>query len=617
MDPVPQAPQLLVQLFDLVNGIPRSTLLLILSLMNQASVFRTPVAHPLDFDYVVVGGGLAGCVVASRLTEDPDTTVLLLEAGGEGNVLTRLPIGTFYLWDSAFDWQYRSVEQQFSAQYLNDRVIKLPAGKILGGGSMLNTLLWVRGTKYDYERWSEMGIKGWSYEENLPYYIKTESVNIRSLQGSPRRGYSGPVIINYNAYQSEVAQAIIDAGGDLRGYKTDVDYNDGHRLGFSRAQSDILYGMRYDSARAYIDPIRETRSNLFVLTNAMATKVLFENKRAIGVSFVKSGKEETAFARKEVIVAAGGIGSPKLLLLSGVGPADHLKDMGIEQIHELPVGKNLHDHVGSLATTWTLRGNQLFDYARAFVPNNVSSASPYAGFSNMIDWTAFVNTRNGPDDPNDYPDIQFMGVEIGTQTDMGGWGWRDFNIRKDVWEETFGRFYFKSSPTVLILTILLDYKTTGEVRLRSKDPNDNPVIDMQYLSDPEERATLMRGVLFARDLFASQEMAKFSPRFLNVPLRNCSHPNDANDDNYLECLVMGFPTTIFHYSSTMRMGTEGDPQAVVDPELRIQGMFGVRVVDTSVLPRLGSGNPQATNYMVAEKAADIIRGRPLLPPVYA
>ena len=569
---------------------------------------------PLEFDYIIVGGGLAGCVVASRLTEDPDVTVLLLEAGGEGNVLTRLPIGTFYLWDSVFDWKYRTVPQKYTAQYLNDRVIKLPAGKILGGGSMLNTILWVRGTKYDYQRWTDMGIRGWSYEENLPYYIKSESVQITSLQSSKRRGYLGPIVVNYNIFQSDIAQGIINAGG-ARGYRTDYDYNDQHRLGFARGQSDLSFGLRYDSARGYIDPIRESRSNLYVLTQAMATKILFQGKTATGVLFQRFMMEHRAYARKEVIIAAGGIGSPKLLLLSGVGPANHLKQMGIPLIHDLPVGKNLQDHVGSLATSWTLKGNQLVDYASGLVFNNVSSTSPIAGFSNLIDWTGFINTKNGPSDANDYPDIQFMGVEIGTQTDFGGWGWRDFNFRKDVWEETFARMYFKSSPTVVVLTILLDYKTRGEVRLMSADANDPPIVDIQYLSHPEERDTLMRGVKFARELFASDQMAKFEPKFLNVKLPNCSAPNDANDEAYLQCLALGFPTTIFHYSSTMRMGADDDAGAVVDNQLRMRGLKGIRVVDTSVLPFLGSGNPQATNYMVAEKAADIIKGRGMLSPL--
>jgi choline dehydrogenase-like flavoprotein len=612
---VPQLPSAVVQAFDTINGLPRSAILIILAIMNQAQIFRSPLSLPLEFDYIIVGGGVAGCVVANRLSEDPDVTVLLLEAGGEGNVITRLPIGTFYLWDSVFDWQYRTVSQKYTAQYLNDRQVKLPAGKILGGGSMLNTILWVRGTRYDYQRWSNIGITGWSYEENLPYYMKTESVQMTNLQSSKRRGYLGPIVINYNSYQSTIAQGMINAGGEY-GYRTDHDYNDKYRLGFSRAQSDISLGMRYDAARGYIDPIRERRHNLFVLTQAMATKVLFKGKTATGVVFEKNGREHTAYADREVIIAAGGIGSPKLLLLSGVGPADHLKRLGIPQIHELPVGKGLQDHVGSLATSWTLKGSQLVDYAAGLIPNNVSLNSPIAGFSNLIDWTGFINTKTGPDDARDYPDIQFMGVEIGTQTDFGSFGWRDFNFRKDVWEKTFARMYFKNSPTVVILTILLDYKTRGEVRLRSRDPYDQPIVDIQYLSHPEERETFMEGVKFARTLFASDPMRKFEPRFLNVPLENCSHPADANNDGYLECLAMGFPTTIFHYSSTMRMGSVHDPGAVVDNNLRMIGLNRIRVVDTSVLPYLGSGNPQATNYMVAEKAADIIKGKGMLPPIF-
>jgi choline dehydrogenase-like flavoprotein len=365
------------------------------------------------YDYIVVGAGVAGSVVASRLSEDAGITVLLLEAGAEPNLVLRSPAATFLATDSDRDWRYLSEPLQYSGEFLNHRQMRLSTGKVLGGGSILNAITWVRESRKGFKIWKEMGISGWSYEDNLPYYIKSEKINIRKYKQSKARGHEGPIRIAMTNFQTDIPQSIINAGGEA-GYRTDYDYNDKFRLGFFRGQQNLDKGMRFDSVRAYLDPVR-SRKNLEIRTRATVKKVLFDDTmRATGVEYEDNeGDSHVVYVNYEVVMAAGGLSTPKIMLQSGIGPRERLRAVGIKQLLELPVGKNLHDHFGCFAHQYSINRDLIrFGVSTVTGAANVTHQSPGAGLSNFMNWGAFLNTVQGPHDPEDFADVQVMGVEM-------------------------------------------------------------------------------------------------------------------------------------------------------------------------------------------------------------
>lgn len=569
------------------------------------------------YDYIVVGAGAAGSAVASRLSEDDGITVLLLEAGSEPNIVLRTPAATFLATDTERDWRFLSEPLEYCGQSVNNRQMRLSTGKVLGGGTILNAITWVRESRKGFKIWKEMGVNGWSYEENLPYFIKSENVRIRQFKHSKGRGHDGPIRISMSNFQSDIPQAIINAGGEA-GYRTDFDYNDKFRLGFFRGQQNLDKGLRYDAVRAYLDPVR-SRKNLEIRTKSFVKKVMFdETMRATGVEYEDSdGDIHVVYVNYEVVMAAGGLSTPKIMLHSGIGPIERLRAVGIKQILELPVGKNLQDHFGCFGHQYSINRDLIsFGLSTVAGATNVTSQSPGAGLSNFMNWGAFLNTRDGPHDPEDFADVQVMGVEMAFDK-MQSFFRSYFNVNKTFWDETFGQKKLSSlTASVFAYTYLLDYRTIGEIYLRSNDPKDKPVIDIQYFKDPEEVQILIRAFKFIDNLMKSKTMSKFKPKHFAVKIPGCPYEPDPQDDGYLECMIRAMPMTIYHFVGAMKMGNDSDPESVVDEQLRMRGVRNVRVVDGSVMPRNTMGNPMATIYMIAEKAADMIRGRRLMPPLY-
>ena len=385
------------------------------------------------YDYVVVGSGVAGSVVASRLSEDTGISVLLLEAGSEPNVVLRTPAATFLATDTDRDWKYLSEPLKYSGEFINDRKMRLSTGKVLGGGTILNAITWVRESRSGFKMWEDLGINGWSYEDNLPYFIRSEKVNIRKFRNSKSRGHDGPIRISMSNFQSDIPQSIINAGGET-GYRTDFDYNDKYRLGFFRGQQNLDKGMRIDSVRAYIDPVRN-RPNLEIKTRCLVTRVLIDdNMRATGVEYeTDDGNTHVANVNYEVVMAAGGLGTPKIMLQSGIGPKKRLDAVGIKQILELPVGKNLHDHFGCFGQQYGINRDYVsFGISTITGAPNVTSQSLGAGLSNFMNWGAFINTVKGPSDPNDFADVQIMGVEMAFDK-MQSFFRHYFNVNRTYW----------------------------------------------------------------------------------------------------------------------------------------------------------------------------------------
>ena len=579
-------------------------------------VVVSPAAAASYYDYIVIGAGVAGSVAASRLSEDAGITVLLLEAGAEPNIVLRSPAATFLATDSDRDWRYLSEPLEYCGDFVNNRQMRLSTGKVLGGGSILNAITWVRESRKGFKMWKDMGISGWSYEENLPYFIKSEKVRIRKFKNSKGRGHDGPIRIAMSNFQSDIPQSIINAGGEA-GYRTDFDYNDKFRLGFFRGQQNLDKGMRFDAVRAYLDPVR-SRKNLEIRTRSLVKKVIFDDTmRATGVEYEDhDGDTHIVYVNYEVVMAAGGLSTPKIILQSGIGPRDRLKAVGIKQILELPVGKNLQDHFGCFGHQYSINRDLIsFGVSTVTGAANVSSQSPGAGLSNFMNWGAFLNTRDGPHDPEDHADVQVMGVEMAFDK-MQHFFRSYFNVNKTHWDETFGARKLSVTASVFAYTYLLDYKTIGEIYLKSSDPKDKPIVDIQYFKDPEEVQILIRAFKFIDNLMTSKTMSKFKPKHFAVKIPGCPYDPDPQHDGYLECMIRAMPMTIYHYVGTMRMGNDTDRTSVVDEQLRMRGVRNVRVVDGSVFPRNTMGNPMATIYMVAERGADLIRGRRLLPPIY-
>lgn len=525
-----------------------------------------------EFDYIVVGAGSAGCVLAARLSEDPATRVLLLEAGpADRSLWIHLPIGYGKtMWDDKVNWRFHTEPDAG----MNGRRIYWPRGKTLGGSSSINGLIYIRGQRDDYDRWARLGNAGWGYAEVLPYFIRSE----RNARGdSAFHGGSGPLRVSDIGSRDALIDAFIAGAGELGVPATD-DFNGAVQEGAGYYQLNTWKGWRWSTARAYLAPAR-SRANLKVETGAFAAGIDFSGQRASAVRYRVGGTPKRARARNEVLLSAGAIQSPQLLQLSGIGPASLLRSHGIAVVHDASgVGENLQDHLQIRLTFEATRpttNDQLgswFGQARLGLQWLLHRSGPLAVGINQ--GGCFM--RALPAEAAT-PDIQFHVATL--SADMAG-----------------GKVHPFSGFTMS--TCQLRPESRGHVRIRSTDPFEPPAMQANYLSTDLDRRTTVAGVKVARAIAASQAMRPFIRREVKPG------PDAASDDELLEfCRDHG--ATIFHPSGTCRMGN--DAGAVLDERLRVRGVTGLRVVDCSAMPTLVSGNTNAPAVMMAEKAADMIR----------
>ncbi|HEX8386854.1 MAG TPA: choline dehydrogenase [Rubricoccaceae bacterium] len=519
-----------------------------------------------SFDFVIVGAGSSGCVLANRLTEDPAVTVLLLEAGApDTRPEIHIPAAFSKLFQTEADWNYHTAPQP----HLGGRRLYWPRGKTLGGSSSINAMIYVRGHWSDYDEWAALGCTGWGYADVLPYFKKSED----SGRGrSAYHGTGGPLRVEAPRDASPVMRAFIEAAGQA-GYPATDDFNGPDQEGAGLYDLTQKGGRRQSAAAAFLRPARR-RPNLTVWTHAHARRVVFEGGRAVGVELDRDGQTVIATANCEVVLCGGAVNTPQTLMLSGVGPAAHLREMGIEVVADRPaVGENLQDHLITGLRVRLRGGGSLLD------AENVLSVLRYVAFrrgmlaSNVAEAGLFVHTRPG----ERAPDVQFHVAPalfenhgLTRSTEHG----------------------YSIGPT------LVRPRSRGHVRLASADPYDHPTIDPNYLADEADGASLVAGLKVAREISRQPALdatrgGEISPGVL------------VRSDADLLAYVRENSETLYHPVGTCRMGA--DAGSVVDPDLRVRGVRGLRVVDASVMPVVPNGNTNAAALMIAEKAADLIR----------
>ncbi|KAK7090676.1 L-sorbose 1-dehydrogenase-like [Littorina saxatilis] len=566
------------------------------------------VKHPLteklnaSYDYIIVGAGSAGCVLANRLSADSDVTVLLIEAGGDDRERDDIsvPAAAPSLHHSDVDWDYVTVPQD-GMEGFKEKRIYCSAGRVLGGSSSINYMLYVRGHRLDYDQWAAQGCEGWSYNEVLPYFIMSENMQDVEHVDADYHGKEGPLRVEVVNGGIPLSEVLVNAAAEM-GLGV-VDNNGGDGEGISYAQQTAVQGQRSSTSRAFLHPVL-TRPNLHVVVNTFVTKVLFEKDVAVGLEMVRRSQKEVVRAKREVILSAGAFGSSKLLLLSGVGPKQHLRDLDIPLVADLPVGENLQDH---LFFDYQVTLNQpisLTDNDRSSVWTALQlklfGRGPLANVG--VDVQFFVST-SASSQQQKWPDIQILTLSaVWRSPIMATFGYTQ-QVLKDVSRRDNVTHGFVCLP------VLLRPQSRGTVRLNTSDPFHGPLIDPRYLTHPDDLDTLLRGVSFCQKLIHTRSLQGVGAEPTDVTSSACSAGGKYNtsDAEYWRCMVKRNARTVYHYSGTCKMGAPSDPSAVVDHTLRVHGLKGIRVVDASVFPTIPSGNTNAAVIMVAEKAADLIR----------
>ena len=531
------------------------------------------------FDYVIVGAGSAGCVLADRLSQDGRSTVLVLEYGGsDRSVLIQMPAALSIPMNmKAYNWGYLSEPEP----YLNDRRMHCPRGKVLGGSSSINGLVYVRGHPLDFERWEEEGAKGWSYRDVLPYFRRAESF---AGGADAWRGDGGPLATAQGRKLNPLYEAFIEAGREA-GYAVSSDLNGERQEGFGPLDMTVRDGVRASTANVYLRPSMK-RPNLKVVTHALASRVAFDGRRAVGVRYRRDGVKLKAGARREVILCGGPINSPQLLKLSGVGPAAELGAFRIDVVANRPgVGENLQDHLEFTFQVASKQPITLFSHTgfirRALIGAEWLLRGKGLGASNHFEAGGFIRSRAGVR----YPDIQFHFLPMAVAYD-GSTLAREHGFQAHV------------GP--------MRSKSRGWVRLKSPDPAEPPMIQFNYMSHSEDWTEMRSCVRLTREIFAQAAFDRYRGREIQPGTKCVS-------DEAIDAFVRERVDSAYHPSCTCKMGSPADPLAVVDPQTRVIGVEGLRVVDSSIMPSITNGNLNAPTIMIGEKAADMILGRAPLP----
>ncbi|XP_077552790.1 glucose dehydrogenase [FAD, quinone]-like [Haemaphysalis longicornis] len=556
-----------------------------------------------EYDYVIVGGGSAGSVIANRLSSDPSVSVLILEAGGLETASRQIPALAPFNLGGPDDWAYRSVPQRNACLSFREQRSPLPRGKVLGGTSVLNYMLYVRGNRHDYDRWAtEYGARGWAYQDVLPHFKEIEDFGVDEL--SEYHGSQGDVPVNYaNTTTPAIGELFLEACQQA-GY-ADVDYNGPTQSGCSRVQANIRNGVRVSASKAFIQPVVKGRENLHVAVYSQATKVNFEGSRAVGVAFTRLGEPQTVKARREVILSAGAVGSAQLLLLSGVGPKEDLERLQIPLVADLPVGRSLQDHPASFNAVHVITDHNVvpppfgLKDVEQFAYNRTGTVSVPAGVEvlQFLSSDYALGTSGSPD--------ILVGLMSSTPAnDLARVEMVSIGFLPEAYDGYLGPI--TDEPGFRVGLILVRPKSRGRITLRSTDPNEYPLIDPGLFTHPDDIKAMALGAKKLIDSTLSTKiMRSVGAQPSTVAFPSCADSGAVWSLEYLECLYRHVAHMSWHTCCTAPMGSH--PEAVVDERLRVLGgVTGLRVADASVMPEITSGTTHAPCMMIGSKAAEMI-----------
>lgn len=555
------------------------------------------------YDYIVVGGGTSGAVLATRLAEDKKKSILLIEAGGDpsSNPNIDVPLMADSVRGTEYDWQYRTIPQKSSCLGHVEQSAIWPSGKGLGGSSLINYMQYLRGSRYDYDSWVTNGATGWGYKDVLPYFIKAEDQQNGEFIRTVFHGFGGRL-------------SVMDVGpttmNQIMGYcfkemsLKKRDLNGKNQFGWGPTQATIKNGVRWSTYRAYLRRVLN-EDNIQILTDTTAQKIVFQGQHATGVLIKHNGEDKVIKASDDIILAAGTVGTTKLLLLSGVGPKAHLQQLKIPVVADLPVGENLQDHVMSDGVVFhTPYPGVSISLANA---ESFMSSWMYTLFGTGMkasprfrESTAYVRLRNQP------PQVKYPLLALHIAANPQALDAGPVNVRKEVWDIVHGNPPTREGFT--IFPVLLHPRSKGTIRLRSANPDEQPLINPNYLAEDVDVKILAEGYQLARRLVNTKIMKDWEFQLTYRLLPECAKYGNYTQA-YVECHIRHITLPGMAPVGTCRMGAANDPAAVVDPQLRVRGIKGLRVADASIIPNAMSGDTYATQVMIGEKAADMIRDK--------
>lgn len=570
--------------------------------------FADPTLLRNDYDFIIVGGGTAGSVIANRLSENKNWNILVLEAGQPESTLNFVPLFVGYLIKSTYDWGYVSEKTPGSCLLSDNDRCPYHGGRALGGSSAINYMLFTRGNRKDFDEWEQAGNEGWGYEGVLPYFKKFETANIKNGFDPKYRGSTGEMIINYPPYQSGLTNFFVEAA-KAAGHEL-VDYNGEKQLGVSYTQANVHKGKRFSAASAFLHPIYKIRKNLHIITSALVSKVLIDKdtKTAMGVVFTRDGQSYSVLAKKEVILAAGALHSPQLLMLSGIGPSDQLKALDIDVIQDLPVGKRYYDHNVFTGLTYTTNTTNAALHIKRigalevleFIEGKGSLTSPA-----NIEALVYGKMKDSPLHP-DQPDYELIMFPGSWASDLGTSLGAAYNMKISFYDSYVKPLESTRIDHFSILVHQMRPQSFGYMKLRDKDIKSAPLFYHNFYTNPADLEPQLAGIRAGQRIAEASVMKGIGAKLYSIPIPGCTHHTFDSDD-YWRCAIRVASIGTHHQTGTCRMGPEGSKDAVVDSKLRVHGVKRLRVADNSIIPSMICAHTHAAALMIGEKFSDIIK----------